>query len=33
VTLGEFAQGFTPRPLDLKGLQDRVTAYVLATDF
>jgi class 3 adenylate cyclase len=31
LTLGEFAQGFTPRALDLKGLQDRVTAYVLAT--
>jgi len=31
LTLGEFAQGFTPRALDLKGLQDRVAAYVLAT--
>jgi adenylate cyclase len=33
VTLGDFAQGFTPRPLELKGLQDRVTAYVLATNW
>jgi class 3 adenylate cyclase len=32
-TLGEFAQGFTPRPLQLKGLQDLVTAYVLAMDW
>jgi class 3 adenylate cyclase len=29
-TLGELAQGFVPRPLQLKGLQDLVTAYVLA---
>src|SRR5262249_22713448 len=27
-TLGELAQGFTPRPLNLKGLQDLVEAYV-----
>jgi class 3 adenylate cyclase len=32
-TLGELAQGFTPRPLQLKGLQDLVPAYVLATDW
>jgi adenylate cyclase len=31
-TLGELAQGFTSRPLRLKGLQDLVTAYVLAAD-
>ena len=30
--LGELAQGFTPRPLRLKGLQDVVTAYVLGTE-
>ncbi len=30
--LGELAQGFKPRPLRLKGLQDLVTAYVLAAD-
>jgi class 3 adenylate cyclase len=33
LALGELVQGFAPRPLHLKGLQDLVAAYVLATDW
>jgi class 3 adenylate cyclase len=32
-TLGELARGFTPRPLNLKGLQDLVEAFVLPTSW